>query len=292
MTDPRRTSRAFTVIEVMLALALSSIVVVAAISLYQVLQVSDRTSQARFEHAADLAVTQITLRKIMNTLLAAPAEPANRMSQPAGEPEPGQDGEEPEPTEDERAEDGEEGEDERAPIEAVPPAGAPAMFDLWWEEYEDERGRPVLLPVLELVVTEPPVALRSAAEKIDEAQLDDVDESLAEEALRRTDRLAESVRGRLECLAAEDGWRLYWRPIDPPARPFMLASGIASHPDGGPDLVWQVLSRNDKVEAWESAWTATLRTEFPLAVRLSFVNEQGRLIDWMFETHVTAPVGE
>ena len=303
MTRARRPSRrpaawGFTVIELMLALGLSAAVVIAAISLYQVLQASDRHSQARFEETADMAVTQITLRKIMNTLLAAPAVPANQLPpQTADEPNVDDEGEE---GADDATGDADATQQTGAQIAAVPAAGSGVMFDLWWEQYETAAGRPVTLPVLELVVTEPPVELRTAQDRIDERQLENVGDALAEEALRRTDRLAESVRGRLEVVGAEDGWRLYWRPISPPARPFLLLSGIASvTPErayetglaiGDPDIMWLVLPRDEKnVGPWPTECTATLRTEFPLAVRLSVMGERDRLVDWLFETHVSAP---
>jgi hypothetical protein len=291
-------ARAFTVIELMLALALSAAVIMAAMSLYQVLQSSDRNSQARFEQAADMAVTQITLRKIFNTLAAAQAVPENRLPDP-GEPNLDDEGGEDNGGNDEAtgAEDATESDNQQ--IAAVPAAGYGSMFDLWWEEYETASGRPVTLPIMEIVVTEPPVALRTAQDAIDEGQLKTIDDDLAEEALRRTDRLAESVRGRLEVVGAEDGWRLYWRPIVPPARPFLLLRGIASvTPErayetglaiGDPDILWEVLPRSDELVEWDTSWSGTLRTEFPLAVRLIVMDERGRLIDWLFETHVKAP---
>ena len=271
---------AFTVIEVLLALALSSLVLGAAIGLYQVLGASDRASEQQFERAADLAVTQITVRKIMNTLVAGTAEPAP--AQPAVAQN---DEEEVEAEPEEEGEGG--GGQESAPILAQAPAHAPVMFDLWWEEHDGIDGGTVILPTLEVVVSEPPVALRGASERIDEEDLRRVDESLAEEALRRTDRLSESVRGLIEMVGAPDGWRLRWRPIEPAARPFVLASRIASAEDGGPYISWRVLSRDDKVDAWEFFWSATIREEFPLAVQLSFMTTGGETVDWMFETHVT-----
>jgi hypothetical protein len=50
-----------------------------------------------------------------------------------------------------------------------------------------------------------------------------------------------------------------------------------------------VLPRSDELVKWDTSWSGTLRTEFPLAVRLIVMDERGRLIDWLFETHVKAP---
>lgn len=281
------TRRAFTVIELMLALALSAVVIGAAIGLYRILGAAQRVSEERFEQAADLAVTQMTLRRIMNTLVCA-------SSQPVQQPPPGaQDDDNPSDVEGEGAEDEQDESDQEdqqrasAAVEVAPPA-APVMFSLTWVDvsYEDSE---VTVPIIELVVTEPPVPLAAPAQQIDEENLDKVDEAHAEEALRLANRLSESVRGVIEVIPWIDGWRLQWRPIEPAAMPFPLFSNIATNEDGNPALSWRVLDRNEKhtEDPWMYECAAKIHDEFPQAVRLEFDTTNGRRIDWLFETHDT-----
>lgn len=292
MSRRPHSARAFTVMEVLLALTLASVVVGASIGLYGILYRSDEIGRTRFERAADLAVAQITLRRIMNTLVAAPPEdPGN--AQANDSPTDESDDEE----EDEN-EDNEESDDEASDeadeesdgiIVAAPADGSRIMFDLWWQEYAPDDGPPISVPIIEVVLSRPPVALRSSAEQIDEEILEDIDDSLAVEALRRTNRLSESVRGRIEIVAAPEGWRMRWQPIEPRGNPHTLISGIASDESGSPDVVWRALSRDEKVDEWQYDVAATLRTDFPIAVELWCRTNDNQVIAWLFETHVSVP---
>ncbi len=85
--------------------------------------------------------------------------------------------------------------------------------DSWWEEYETADRRAVTLPIIELVVTQPPVALPTAQDRIDARQLKTIDAAHAEEALRPTDPPSASARGLLAVQGARAGGRL-----DSPAR--------------------------------------------------------------------------
>lgn len=279
---------AFTVMEVLLALTLASVVVGASIGLYGILYRSDEIGRTRFERAADLAVAQITLRRIMNTLVAAPPEdPADAQNDDTQTDEGDED--EPEEESEENADETEEEAEEESDgiIVAAPADGSRIMFDLWWQEYDAEDGPPISVPIIEVVLSRPPVALRSSAEQIDEEILEDIDDSLAVEALRRTNRLSESVRGRIEIVAAPEGWRMRWLPIEPRGNPHTLISGIASDESGAPDVVWRALSRDEKVDEWQYDVVATLRTEFPIAVELWCRTNDNQVIAWLFETHVS-----
>ena len=278
-------ARGFTVIEVMLALALSAIVVAAAIGLYKILNVAERKGETRFEHAADLAVTQITLRRIMNTLVCAPAQPAGNQG-PADTPvdtPPETDGASEEGDNEEDAPEPTEG---QAEILAEAAPSAPMMFELWWQEMELDEGT-VAVPMIELVVSEAPVVVESTAGRFEEEDLEKVSDAQAEDALRRANRLTEMVRGVLEVVPDYGGWRLQWRPLEPPGQPYMFISHIATNADGGPELMWEVLSRDEKNtdDPWKDIWAAKIHAEFPQAVRLRFVTTDNEYTDWLFETH-------
>lgn len=292
-TTPRRLRaqrvRAFTVIELMLALVLAAVVIAAAMGMYKILSASERVSEARFEQAADLAVTQMTLRRIMNTLVCAPAEPANGASDPPPNDETENADDQDDAAQEEDADAQDTDEDQAKEEEAEPEvaaSGAQIMFSLLMVDTEFDR-QTMTLPVIELVVSEPPVELRTPNEQIDEQDIHKTNEADTEEVLRRANRLAESVRGVLEVVPWIDGWRLQWRPIDPPAEPFPLVSNIAPGEDGAPNMMWEVLSRNDKdtADPWKGVWAAKIHAEFPQAVRLRFVTTNNEYTDWLFETH-------
>jgi hypothetical protein len=273
------------------------------VGLYQILGAADRVGHARFERAADMAVSQITIRRILNSLVASPPQPPAPPAPAA--PPPADEGDEEEQEEDEEGE-----ESDRAATLPAPDAApaSPPMFDLWWQEHallepidpddpyapREASSRTVVLPFLEVVLTEPPVALRTASERIDEEALEHVDEVHAEEALRRTDRLAETVRGRIEVVEdpwGGEGWMLQWRPTEPPGLPFVLISSIASAPDGSPALAWSALATAEAVDSWADSWTATIPQDFPLAIELQFETLGGERVNWLFEVHVTVPGG-
>lgn len=272
--------RGFTVIEVMLALMLSAVVLAAGLGLYRILHAAERTGEFRFERSADLAVTQMTLRKIMNTLVCAPAQPAQSTTTGNGASKTQAQG------------NGDDEEDqtqpgEQAAILAQPAPSTPVMFELRWQDVDDGLGGVTTAPVVELVVSEPPVPITSAVDRPDEQDLSRVDDEHAEEALRLSNRLTETVRGVIEVVPDPTGWRLQWRPINPAGEPYPLVSSIATAEDGGPDLTWETLSRDEKNtdDPWRNVCSARIHGEFPQAVRLVFETTDNEYTDWLFETH-------
>ncbi|MEO1129920.1 MAG: hypothetical protein AAFX05_09485, partial [Planctomycetota bacterium] len=154
-------------------------------------------------------------------------------------------------------------------------------------------------PVLEFVVTSPPMrlhqdsisrrsllnSLASANDQLLEQDDEDDDSTnpiqtaMLEEELRQGNRLAETVRGRLEVVPHGEHWALQWRPVSPAGDPRILLTGITW-------LEWSVLPREAGVDGWQSVWAAFLRQDFPSAVRLILWTESGRHADWLFETQI------
>jgi len=93
------------------------------------------------------------------------------------------------------------------------------------------------------------------------------------------------VRGRFEFLQLEDELLLMWQPVDPPGLGVVLLEGVEQC------AVEALVPRGSEDEelGWVSAHAAYLREQFPPAIRVMLWLEDGRHIDWLFETGVTTP---
>jgi len=256
--------RAFTVIELLLALVLAGLVVTAALSIFGLLTSAERVSESQFEAEVEVASTQLFVRRVMQSLLA------------------GADEGDPAMTDGPRAET-----DQTTPVTEAPlrdpAAGGRAMFEIYFEQVEPG----VTAPVVELVLSKAPVQVGALPGQMRyDAEFDDLEEedgeadpmqtALFEEQLRRENRLIETVRGRLEVARRGTSFVLQWRPISPAGEPYVLVPNVEW-------LEWSALPRDADADAWSDVWAAYLREDFPMAVRLALWTTDGRHEDWLFE---------
>jgi hypothetical protein len=250
--------RAFTVIELVTALAMSGFVALAAFSLIALLGRSDAASSQSVNNATNMAITYHGVARAMQRLVAAtpiPASDAEALNA-ANRNDAAQ------PSED-NAQRARGGVSDDLPIEsAIADTSQPPFFDLHY--ISTEFGN---VPRLELVVETPPVGRQ-------QNDLPTLDQRLA---ILRAEWLG-SVRGAFELMPTANGWSLIWAPIDPPGQIVELMPGLVQ-------CSWEVLPRSDKESsAWQQLYSAYLQPDFPVAVRLQFVTADGTEADWLFET--------
>jgi hypothetical protein len=70
-----------------------------------------------------------------------------------------------------------------------------------------------------------------------------------------------------------------WRGIEPATEPVVLIRGIVG-------LEWRVLPIDDTKGDWQTTMSAKLAAEFPISIHLVAWLDDGREIDWMFETEI------
>jgi len=308
-TTPHRRS-GFTVLEVVVALALSGMVVASGFAIIAMVNSADRVARdATAEATAQLRTYAVLQRAFTSMAAAQPLPP---------EPE----------DEDAAADDGETiaGDDPAAAaLDAAgldqglrdrvagllgiggstsPDAGlderldaavakvdtsVPPHFDLYYEEVDR-----LSLPRLELVLQQSPLAFGAMTLTGSEAFRRDLDSmSERELAARRAAAWAGSVRGVFELVALDDrGWCLVWQPIDPLGPRTVLLEDLAA-------LQWSVLlpMSRDEVEGgaapvqgdWVPVHAAYLADDYPDAIGLQFETATGARGDWRFETVTVDP---
>jgi prepilin-type N-terminal cleavage/methylation domain-containing protein len=279
----RRGGQGFTLVELMLALALATVVLGVVLSMLRMLVVVDRRGLERFEQTVDLSIAHRSLSRMMQNLLAAPPPvPAS----PA--PPPGLATEMEAQVERALAEGAEQADGESALLDAASGQARDALarFEIYFEEF----GPNVDLPRLELVTSLPPVR------PIDSPLLDEIYDQAYAEALGYTVQEANELalqraytsayRGALEVRPVLDDtgtpveWVLQYAPIDPPSRPVILVRDIRG-------LFWQALPSASKGSQWADVWVAWEAPQYPIAVRLAMSLGDGTIVDWVFETAVS-----
>lgn len=269
----RRTRHGFTLLEVMLSLALASLVVAGVISLLMLMQSQVRVSEAAFADSQGLFRTQLVVRRAMQTLVAG--EPtSDDVEQDPGELDPENDDIDPAMADLRASLEGLVGAADAASILSgrLPASQRLPHFELSW----DAAAPGVVVPYLEVVVLESPVPINT--EEMGEAE--------REMTLR--DSAAAAFRGVFE-VAPDDldpeQWNFRWTPIDPPLRPMVLLRDIDPE-----SVAWLILplKRDEKAtDPWVTeVYGAYLAEDFPLAVRLVMKTESGARIDWVFESAV------
>lgn len=256
--------RGFTVIELVLALMLSAIVAMSAMSVMWMLASTDERLARRFDDQGELVITQTAVRRAMGSLIAAkpknpaPTQDANR------EPK---DGEQAEAPEDDPGADladlitsvtG----DENLAAELTSGIGADRPN---FELYFDQVGG-LMLPALEVKVMESPVPPPVGG--AGEAAALGVEQFLP-------------VRGVFESLELGDGLALQWRPIDPAGPPTLLIRNLEA-------IEWYCLPHK---EDWVDVHAAYIQKSFPAGVRLVMWTNNGTQVDWFFDTAITTPEG-
>lgn len=256
MTDARarhaRSARAFTVLEVVIASALASIVLFAALGVMSFMRRADERLSRRFEDVSELSILHGTIRRAMQTLVAATPPPEGSQ--------------EPPPATEEEAE-------EREARRLANEEAQRQVAGSNWKEKEGPRPRFLL---------EPQITGRRddrAPRRLEVVLLDRPAPGPAPNS--------PSLRGAFELLPDRDGLALVWRPIDPPGQPVVLARGIADLRWRGLARD-QVENRYEaKSGAWRDDFAAVIPKEFPKAVRLQITTLRGAEVDWMFEPAIT-----
>ncbi len=287
-----RAPHAFTLLEVMLALALSGLVVIGVFGLMSMMQLSDAAQTVRFNTIYDRAEAQNVLRTSMRRLFAAePLPEPTPGTQPADQPEGEEPAEDEEQSQDEaRAEREEEkrgpGSGERDDMADIVRKtlgdselakrllgslndNDPPHFQLYYPSGGSDLAPG--FPRLELVLTESPVPITPL-----------IADDGAPAAFRTTDSL---VRGAVEFASDDPSAEtavMRWRPIDPPGRPITLLTGIEH-------ARFTVLPKKANGTEWTELWAAYLQRDYPVAIRVELWVQGSDFIDWLFETTVLQP---
>jgi hypothetical protein len=270
---------AFTIVELLLALMLASVVLASMVAVVRIMLMADAVSAHRVDQQTDLAVAQHLMRRVFVSLGAAqPLDPATarRLADEASRAaQADQDADENVLTP----------EDELPPNQAAlapmaPPDIAP-MFDLFFVEMDDGAAA----PVLECVVNDPPGTLNPSAPRLTLADFRSVAPGSTREGALLSRRIVQTVRARFEVVPFEETeagdvrFALVWRGIEPATEPVVLIRGIVG-------LEWRVLPIDDTKGDWQTTMSAKLAAEFPISIHLVAWLDDGREIDWMFETEI------
>lgn len=263
----RSAARGFTVVELVLALALSALLVMSALSIMWMLTSTDDRLARRFDDQSELIITQMVVRRAMGSLIAAKPKDPEQAAQgkPVDEDE--------SQSEFARNEADQQNDDLRSLIASVTGDNQLAMdlitgigsdrpnFELY---YEPSGG--LMLPALEVKVMESPVPPPADAPR--------------DELVRGIEQFL-PVRGVFETLELGDGLALQWRPIDPPGPPTLLIRDLAA-------IEWYCLPHK---QDWVDVYAAYLKASFPAGVRLVMWTNNGTHVDWFFDAAITTPEG-
>lgn len=253
----------FTVIEMVLALALSAILAISAMSVMWVLSASDERLAKRADDDAEFVITQMVVRRAMGSLIASkPRDAASERAAGSNEKN-GENGDEA----------GVQGADDLADLITSVTGDAALADELTsgenadrpnFELYFEEIGG-LTLPALEVKVMESPVPPPTTSDA-------EPDELLGVEQFL-------PVRGVFESFQLDQGLALQWRPIDPPGPPTLLIKNLAA-------IEWYCLPHK---EDWVDVYAAYIKKSFPAGVRLVMWTLNGSQVDWFFDTAITTP---
>nr|AQQ75201.1 hypothetical protein [uncultured bacterium] len=264
-------ARGFTLLEVVLALALAGLVVSGVFSLLLMMQRQGKVSGAILNDAVGGFRAQMAIRRAFQTMVAGKPLPLDKKEDGADAAlDPSLEGLR-------ESLEGLVGADDAAAILRGEASGETLpRFQLSWDA--DPSG--MILPLVEVVVRESPVP-------VDLAAMGD-----AEREMTLRDSAAESFRGLFEVVPEEgpldadapEVWTIRWTPIDPPMRPMTLIRGVKPE-----SVMWSVLPLKRDPNAkdpWVDNLASYLAEDFPMAVRLVFETESGTRVDWVFEVAV------
>lgn len=295
---------AFTVIEMLVALGLSTIVAGAAMAVFSLLPLAEPRFKQRFDDRLDLLITQGIIRDAMDSLVAArplsPEEIEELRNEALAlleeradgdddddESPDGADADDPESIDDEpsmtdrEADEAAErlaqliesaGGDEQILTDMLVQSAFSDMpnFELHFETSFSGRT----FPRLELVLRDSPMP---------------VDFIPDEQAFTRPGVQSQSrVRGAFEILELENELILQWQPIEPPGLAVTIMSNLAW-------VEWFVLPRRARDEenfGWVEVSAAYLVEDYPLAVRIVLWTITGEYADWLFQTEVMTPIAQ
>lgn len=256
------TRRGFTVLELTVATLLASLVFLGAMGLFGLMDRSDARQQRRLEDLGELSILHQTIRRAMQTLVAAPTPPELRAQGRDAQGQRAQNAQSP-----------------RAGEEDEPPPDDPDNPDA--QSQIDLEGRRVVRKPRFLL--EPQIVGR--AEQDAPRRLEVV---LLAQPGPGPEPITPTIRGAFELVPMLDGLGVRWRPIEPPGEPTILATGVMA-------LRWSALAReaveqryDPKSGAWRYDIAGVYEGEFPKSLRVELVMMSGATFDWLFELAITS----
>jgi hypothetical protein len=255
----------------MLALALSGVIVLAAMSLFWMVQSADQRLAKQFDDQIQFSEAQRILRRTFSILIASrpeTPEPESPSGLPADSQDEGEDEEGALSPEEQSARErlaslvADVGGDESLVRTLLDNDGHEfANFELFYDL--SPSGRPI--PRLALTLMRPPVSPPAI-----------FDEPMPVAVA------GNKIRGSLDLLDDGEAFTLVWQPLDPPGLPIPIVRNLLW-------AEWWVLPRRKYGSEWVDVYAAIIEERYPVAVRLALWTEAGSHVDWLFETAVTTP---
>lgn len=296
--------RAFTLLELTLAMLLAAFIMATALGLFGMISTSDRALSDRFNDMANMARAHAVLRHSFQSLVAAPPAPANpnpdgglraqATPEQGAEGENGQDAQsgagasarESRPasrrsrtgrgdervarTDSDRAGAGSGGASgDRSALgddEAVPGPGS---------ANGSGRNRAEELPKLPYMWLGPTDPARPGS--VDVSVPWTLEIVLSQPPFKFMPQSDTPIRGAFEKAWNETDWALIWLPIDPPGEPVIVMDNLA-------EVFMAALTKDG---SWTDMFEAREFKEFPRAIRVVLMATSGATSDWLFEPGVT-----
>lgn len=276
----RARRRAFTLIEVMLALVLASFVISAALGMLALVANAQKVHAGDITRTIRLTQAQSFFRDSFVRLVAGmPLAPPQESVPGQGEENEQDETDEEETPEDPPDESQPDEDDEESRFDEMLNnlldggmasqllADEATQLDVMFEIYLDTSADPWPTPVMECVITDPPSLGRESNFAPDATVLDQLGFVRCEI--------------RLEPQPNDELYTLYYVPLDPIGEAVPIIR----------DLEWasfHVLPSRDQME-WVDVYAAYLQEDFPAAIRIVMFLDDGREIDWLFEVQSIVP---
>jgi prepilin-type N-terminal cleavage/methylation domain-containing protein len=245
--------RGFTLLEMVIASALAGVVLLAGFGVLGFIRSADRQLSTRFEEANELGILHETVRRALQTLVAAPEPTVVSAAAP-------------EPADPREA----EAEKERKK------ANEDAQKEFSGTAYEAPEHEPPRF------LLEPQIGGRVA--EGDPRRLEVV---LLDQPAPGPARISPTVRGAFELRPELKAFALIWAPINPPGEPVKLAGDIAQLRWSALSRDPVANRYEAKSGAWRDDMAALHPKDYPKAIRLQIVTASGREVDWLFEPAIT-----
>lgn len=288
-TNQRR--KAFTLIEMLVAIALASMIAASVSAVFVLLREVNQTTAFAAENAVDRARTHAALQRSFSSLVAAiplatsaPIEIEDVDGD--GTPDSGaldQIAIDPQLLGDlsslfEQNEDADQQPQARLDATiAIADTSQPPFFELFYEQVSAAQLGTVNLPRLAVTLSSLPIDSRTPEQRAATAKWRGISRAVFE----------------LIFNPERANWSLVMTPTDPPSKPALLIDGLrfvefsVLEPDEPQSDINQVRATSQ----WHTLYAAYLRQDFPDAVRFYAELESGEVLDWIFETNVITEGG-
>lgn len=282
ITPRRAHRRAFTLLELMLALALASVVIASAMGVLWMVVDTDRRLDERFNEQVELTTAQIMIRRSMASLVASPPiKPGSKGPKASGAPDsatPSDRTEADDPSKD--RDKGATKEEDPLKLHAEEAGASPELIaELFetrfqgrpnFELYFDTDAGPEPVQRLEIVVMESPVP-----------------PPVVPDSSQPSEREIAGflpIRGAFALRMQDDGfyYSLVWQPLLPAGPPTVLIRDLYQ-------VEWSALPTKEEGAEWVPVQAAVIQETYPVAVRLALWTARGTHVDWLFETGISTP---